>query len=506
MPDTRQAILDNIVTWALQPFEENATKATPKMFWLYGIPGLGKTSVANSICAQLYQHKSLGGSFFCRRDDPNLCEPRHTLPRLIYDLAGMWRPYRRLVTKKLKEDPLLSLASESRTLFSKLLKELQDRPKNPLVLVIDALDECGNALSRGPVLKSLSEACLQLSWLRIVITSRHEQDIETFFQRLDSPDRYLSRDLGMDEQTQVDIALFAQARLLSVAIDHHLNDWPGEKILAQVVQQAGGLFIYVETVWRLVKDEPDPEEALMGAILETSGDVLRDLYKLYSSAIQSRVGKSKEAFRRMIGVVIVTASHRSLCDKSIAILTRLQTSTVQTLVDRLSSLLYRDNKAKDGIRVRHISIIDFLTGLNCPPEFQVNIREANLDAGTGCLTTMIEGLKFNICELETSLVSNEDVKDLKHRVESKISDTLQYSCIHWASHICAVPYSASIKVAQELNKFFDESRPLYWIEALSVMGKIAAGVQALRDILTWAKVGSYGYHILQGLMYTIGFG
>lgn len=420
---------------------------------------------------------------------PTLCEPRHTLPTLIFDLAGTWRPYRRLVTEKLKEDPLIRLGPDS--LFSKLLKQIQKRPKDPLIVVVDALDECGDARTRGPILKSLSEASLQLSWLKIVVTSRPERDIETFFQRLDSPGCYLSRDLGMDEHAQVDIALFAQSRLALVASDCHLpDDWPGKKILAKVVARAKGLFIYVETVWRLVRDELDPEKPLLDAIRETSGDALGDLYKLYSNVIESRVGRSKEAFRQVMGAVTVASSNRPLCDETIATLVGLQTPVVQTLVDRLNSLLHRDDKSNNAIRVRHISIIDFLTSADCLQEFQVNIEEANLHVGIGCLNTMIEGLKFNICELETSLVSNDDVKDLKHRIEQKIPDALQYSCMHWASHICAVPYSRGMKAAQSLDEFFKDCKPLYWIEVLSVMGRITAGVQALRQMRSWVKVSA----------------
>ncbi|KIM20015.1 hypothetical protein M408DRAFT_37161, partial [Serendipita vermifera MAFF 305830] len=75
--------------------------------WLYGMPGIGKSSIAHSICRRLHESKQLGGSFFCRRDDPVLSEAKMVLPTLIYGLAGRFGPYRNCVVQALRDDPQL---------------------------------------------------------------------------------------------------------------------------------------------------------------------------------------------------------------------------------------------------------------------------------------------------------------------------------------------------------------------------------------------------------------
>lgn len=110
MQGTRTMILDDITTWAIKTFDRDTPAHCPNtdnIFWLYGMPGLGKTSVANSLCHLLHNKRSLGGSFFCRRDDPILREPKRVLPTLIYRLAGMWSPYATLVAQALRDDPTL---------------------------------------------------------------------------------------------------------------------------------------------------------------------------------------------------------------------------------------------------------------------------------------------------------------------------------------------------------------------------------------------------------------
>lgn len=452
------------------------------------MPGVGKTFVANSICDRLHQKRRLGGSFFCRKDHPILREPKYTLSTLVYDLAKNWRPYRKLVIEELRNDKMLGPDRAGQALLSQLLERLREVSLDPLVVVIDALDECGDPRARVLILEILLEMCSQLPSLKVVVTSRPEREIEAFFVNINATDIYLSQDLGKDEQAQEDIQLFARYRFDSVAEECDLpKDWPGKDILDQVVKRARGLFIYVDTIWRYIKDEGDPEKPLLDVINNSSGDHLDGLYELYSSVIESRVGRDKESFRRAIGFVIVASSYRPLCDETIAAFAGLQTRVVRTWVDRLNSLVYQDRGGERGIRVRHISIIDFITSSDCPREFRVSREQANLELGMACLTTMINELKLNICKIETSFVSNDDIKDLPHRIQENMSDALQYSCVHWASHISAAAFPASPLVAQRITRLFEGGRPLYWIEALSLMGKVTAGVRALKQILQWTK-------------------
>src|SRR5258706_14065755 len=87
MEGTRQSILSRIMAWVADPQEGNDRNNT---YWFYGSPGIGKTSLAHSICASLHRQEQLAGAFFCRRDDPNLSKHRNILPTLINKLAGIF--------------------------------------------------------------------------------------------------------------------------------------------------------------------------------------------------------------------------------------------------------------------------------------------------------------------------------------------------------------------------------------------------------------------------------
>ena len=139
----------------------------------------------------------------------------------------------------------------------------------------------------------------------------------------------------------------------------------------------------------------------------------------------------------MIEVLLTTSPYRALCDETIAELVEVKPNLVKKWVDALSSLLYRDEAANKGVRVRHLSVYDFFVSDRC--DHQVNLRDADVKLGIACLNVMTAQLRFNICNLEDSRLANEDIQDLPSRVKQNISDALQYSCLHWLNHLCFRP-------------------------------------------------------------------
>ena len=61
MEGTRQYILNRILDWVANPHARNDA---PRTYWLYGSPGIGKTSLAHSICEKLHKQRHLAGGFF----------------------------------------------------------------------------------------------------------------------------------------------------------------------------------------------------------------------------------------------------------------------------------------------------------------------------------------------------------------------------------------------------------------------------------------------------------
>src|SRR5258706_12260885 len=179
-------------------------------YWVYGSPGIGKPSLAHSICANLDERKHLAGAFFCRRDDPILSEPINILPTFIYKLAMIFPRFRTIVAKHLEDRPNLTPESMKDSLFLDLILSLPHNPDHPLVFIVDAFDECGDAQSRPRLLEVLTNAAAQAPWLKIVVTSRTEFDIQHFFDTL-TQSSYLPYDLATDQDASTDLQTFARS-------------------------------------------------------------------------------------------------------------------------------------------------------------------------------------------------------------------------------------------------------------------------------------------------------
>ena len=295
MDGTRQSLLSQITDWVADKsgresvFQKNA-------YWLYGSPGIGKTSLAHSICASLHERNHLAGAFFCRKDDPNLSEPINILPNFIHELAIQFPPFRTIVAKHLRDDPKLTPESLKGSLFLDFIRSLPRHPERTLAFVIDALDECGDAKSRAHLLRVLTNAAAQASWLKIIITSRTEVDIQHFFDTL-TQSSYVPYDLATDRDASDDLRAFARSQFDSVAKVWHFDiPWPKESDFNRVISRANGLFIYIKTLVLALERYEDPEESLKDALQDSDETGLESLYTLYSNILKTQIVHKKAEF------------------------------------------------------------------------------------------------------------------------------------------------------------------------------------------------------------------
>jgi len=310
MEGTRESILNQIIAWVANgPGQKGDDQGTP--YWIYGLPGIGKTSLAHSICEKLDERKQFAGAFFCRRDGTNLSEPRYILPTLIYQLTKASPLFQSIVTDHLHKNQYVTPQSMQDTLFLEFIRSIPCHSDPiPLAVVIDALDECGNTQSRANILKVLIDAAALAPWLKIIVTSRPEVDI---IRSLGTAAKY---DLGTDQAATADLRTFAQCQLDLVASRWSLaTPWPTESLFNRVILQANGLFIFIQTLVLSLKKCKDPEECLKEALEGSASAGSESLYSLYSSIVKAH--NEIAGFWRMIAV-ITTAQYRPLCKEPIA--------------------------------------------------------------------------------------------------------------------------------------------------------------------------------------------
>ena len=139
------------------------------MFWLNGLAGTGKSTIAQSFSDMIANEGCLGASFFCSRDYLDRRELKNILPTLAYQLACHYPHFRSHVIRIVKKDPTLAHTS--------LISQLENLLVNPLseakvscVIVIDALDECidnqpaSAILCLGPICQEIATGEVLHHW------------------------------------------------------------------------------------------------------------------------------------------------------------------------------------------------------------------------------------------------------------------------------------------------------------------------------------------------------
>ena len=154
--------------------------------------------------------------------------------------------------------------------FLGFLCALPRHPDDTLIFVIDAFDECGNDKSRPGILRALTNAAAQVPWLKIIITSRTEADIQGFFDH-PAQSSHLQYDLATDQDASANLHAFMQSKFNMVIKDWHIPaPWPEESDFNKVLSQAKGLFIFIKTLVLSLELFEDSKESLKEALQDSA--------------------------------------------------------------------------------------------------------------------------------------------------------------------------------------------------------------------------------------------
>jgi hypothetical protein len=141
----------------------------------------------------------------------------------------------------------------------------------------------------------------------------------------------------------------------------------------------------------------------------------------------------------------------------------------------------------------HASFADYLTDVHrcgSQPWF-IDVSAHHELLTLGCFQIMKAGLKFNICNLETSYVSNNNFHDLNVHIQNYIPDHLAYACHFWADHLQKTKFTP--RVLLDIDDFLSHQL-LFWLEVLSLVKEVHIASPALLSTADWAQVSASTKH------------
>jgi hypothetical protein len=484
---TRVAFLGLIIDWVNKPASERALV-------LFGQAGTGKSSIAHEIARLFDKMHRLTSSFIFLRREQSVREAYHLFTTLARDLADRYPSFKIALGKVVKDNTALRVGTRDYdTLFESLILEpLKDlHIVGPILVVIDALDESGDTTGRIGLHVFLAENLKRLpSNFRVVITSRPEHAVVSVLARAPSVKIKYMNDTELADETHKDILTFLREKLP--------QDMFGNYVEALAVK-AEGLFQWAAVASQLILDPPErfdySEEMCIKHLLEPSTnrhgqDLLDGLYKDVLEGYFNDQ-QARDLFRSVIGQLITSIEPftiRSLITlRQHAPYNKRSDAAVTGLLHRLGSLLSNVNSSDKNLPIipLHTSFRDFLINQNKSGDFCVGVRDAHHQLAHSCLNLLLDpfdGLKFNICKLETSYLANDDIEDLNTRVDELISPALLYACRFWDDHLKHTDFKADL--FRKVETLFKE-KFLFWLEALSLTRVIGLAPSAFANLNMW---------------------
>ncbi|KAL5483135.1 hypothetical protein ACEPAI_8364 [Sanghuangporus weigelae] len=443
------------------------TDAEQNIVWLTGAAGSGKSTIAVTISDICNDKGSPAAYLFFERGKDEYIS---TVRAIAYRLAVLHPSICPHIVDAVKDNSNVA-GSPLRTQFEKLLLQpLQAAAKEakrplPLLIILDALDECGTSKQRQELVRLLTIDFKRLpSDVRILVTSRPENDI---LKHLTSKGHIHRIELEHTSQRdRRDVDTYIKEMMIATVEQGPPKDWEWGGICEILSDAADGLFIWASTAIKMVGDSNNPRRKLRTLLddIKLVGGGIDSLYAtvLEQSGISWDEAEATDEFCRILGFILF--AKENLSGEDIEAFLGLEEDTVDTVLGRLRSVVsFEPGKP---VHLHHASFADYLTSERSDGKpWNINESIQRLAIAERCFEVMIVKLRFNICGIETSFLNNDEIPGFQDRIQKEIPPHLDYACRFWAIHLCELsrPDSLSMKL-----KAFANHQLLYWFEVLSL--------------------------------------
>ncbi|GKZ50598.1 hypothetical protein AbraIFM66951_003860, partial [Aspergillus brasiliensis] len=310
LENTRVELLDDITGW-VDDFQGET------IFWLSGVAGTGKSTISRTVARKLQERELLGASFFFKRGDGDRGKASRFITTIAKQFMVALPQLRQGIATALESNPMITSKSLKEQFDHLLLEpllnvEMSNGQRLPVVIVVDALDECEERSIETIIqlLPRVQES--KVIQLKVFITSRPEHPVFEGFGQIKGEHKDIILHEIEHRTIERDMTLFFEDRLSKIRNKRKLEEgWPGEIRAQALVDMAMPLFIFGATVCRLLEDYRwDPDDSLNNILKrqynnsKMDGTYLPVLDKLLEGEDQQAQSELIKQFRQVVGTIV----------------------------------------------------------------------------------------------------------------------------------------------------------------------------------------------------------
>ncbi|KAJ6470004.1 hypothetical protein C8R45DRAFT_837110 [Mycena sanguinolenta] len=460
---TRRDILSEIDEWL------ETENPSENIFWLYGYPGSGKSSVASTL-AERPNLTAASSLFFRRKEIPNASPSAFDLwITLAADLCRLGTVFGKQLVESLENDPKpINQQTDSvhtvfkRLIYNPILRCTSALRTHQVFVVVDALDECRgmelnahSAARRKEILACLKQWAELPGNFKLLVTSREHPDIEEALKDISR-----SRELSLTTAaTKADIRQFVEKRCGEIAAEIGSSEtiWHDETTFEKLAARAGGLFIYAVTLMDFVCYDT---ESIVGP-MEDDGILVKagDIGALYEGILNISFPEGRfpdtfpVTFQAVAGAIAFTKTGADTKNVILDIL-KVKPDILGLICTRLQPVL--DRTKPNILRFRHRSFVDYLTSDFCRSTLRVPRERELRRLVLGCL------LALN----PASQRRNEP------------STSLIHAALFWGHYVATMLKKPQSEIVTAATLFLHHNF-LSWLEVLSLIGRMDVAIESL---------------------------
>jgi hypothetical protein len=480
-------VLEQIEKWADSDGEK-------RIYWLKGMAGTGKSTIALTIARKYDKLRRLGASFFFSRGGGDLASVGKFATTIAAQLASTSPELRKTIDDAIASNHRirdLGLYDQWEKLVLGPLAQLGKAVYSlPIIIVLDALDECNSEDDVSLLVQCLAATTsVESVQLRIFVTSRPDQPINIGF---DSISRDTHRDFILHdiEQSIVDedLMLFYKYKLTHTAKRFGLDDRiPSNETIRFLVRKSDRLFIHAATVCRFIHQGGQLANDRLSLLVAAGSAPTRpekELDQMYTTVLAysltmqldpEEANKLHALFRHIVGSIVVLSDAMTAAD--LAAILELPKEVVISTLHCLHSVLDVPEDETRPIRLLHPSFRDFLLDpARCLTKaFFVDTKAIHYQLFSHSLRLLSRHLRRNMCNLERPGTRTRDVPAAT--VDENIPRPVQYACRYWMHHLQQgnVDPNDCPDIIDLIYTHF-----LHWLETLAWIGHLSDGIATIR--------------------------
>ncbi|PAV22982.1 nucleotide-binding-oligomerization-domain like receptor [Pyrrhoderma noxium] len=331
LENTRKDTLDSIYQWV-------DASGYPNVLLLIGAAGTGKSTIATTVAGRYQRRRQLGCHIFFLRERSN---PGNVLQSIAYYLAKYSQTLAESLVDQLKDTGVLG-PSNLKTKFDILLRHplsaIATKVHHPVLIVLDALDECGTPESRQSLINVLRDCLPTLPPnIRILITSRPDEDITPLISKPDFVTMTIDQH---SDESKVSVTSYIKFEFNQMRSSGKINvpdDCEWDDNLRRLAESADGLFIWASTAVRFVRElKRSRLNSFRDLVLNANSLKLDDLYMTVLSHVSKWNEEDKEILRNIFSLILF--AKRPLSDIEIDEILDVEMDTTSDLLSYFHSL------------------------------------------------------------------------------------------------------------------------------------------------------------------------